>query len=216
MSLDFELNGIFPTPIYFAKLKKFTDMELKVIKLIGENQSVRNMGNSRSDDTFILRAKPFENIKKQLMRHIRQYFDKVICTSDKIVPYITQSWINYTKEGEYHHSHAHPNSLVSGVLYIDADKDNDRIFFEKRGYNRITFTVKDYNLWNSESWFFPVHTCDLIIFPSETQHKVEFKKGNNVRTSLSFNVFVKGDLGNLRDGTPLTIGDSNNLMGLDI
>ena len=94
MSLDFEMNGIFPTPIYFAKLKKFTDMELRVIKLIGENQTVRNMGNSRSEDTFILKSKPFENIRKQLMQHIRQYFNKVICTSDNIVPYITQSWIN--------------------------------------------------------------------------------------------------------------------------
>ena len=55
-----------------------------------------------------------------------------------------------------------------------------------------------------------------IIFPSETQHKVEYKKGNNVRTSLSFNVFVKGDLGNLRDGSPVTIGDSTQLMGLDM
>ena len=54
------------------------------------------------------------------------------------------------------------------------------------------------------------------MFPSETQHKVEFKKGNNIRTSLSFNVFVKGDLGNLVDGTPLTIGDSTQLTGLDI
>ena len=42
------------------------------------------------------------------------------------------------------------------------------------------------------------------------------KKGNNIRTSLSFNVFVKGDLGNLVDGTPLTIGDSTQLTGLDI
>ena len=87
MSLDYEMNGIFPTPIYFAKLIKFTDMELKVIRLM-EKQSTRNMGNSRSDDTFVLKSKHFENIKKQLMKHVRQYFDKVICTSDKIVPYI--------------------------------------------------------------------------------------------------------------------------------
>tara|TARA_E500000318_G_C3492587_1_gene185022 strand:+ start:138 stop:785 length:648 start_codon:yes stop_codon:yes gene_type:complete len=215
MSLDYEMNGIFPVPIYFTKLKKFTDMELKVIRLM-ENQSAKNMGNSRSDDTFVLKSKHFENIKKQLMSHVKQYFDKVISTSDKIVPYITQSWINYTREGEYHHSHAHPNSLISGVLYIDANKDNDKILFEKRGYHRIALTIKDYNLYNSDSWFFPVQTGDLIIFPSETQHKVEFKKGNNVRTSLSFNVFVKGNLGNLRDGTPLTIGKEKELTGLDI
>ena len=36
---------------------------------------------------------------------------------------ITQSWINFTKKGEYHHPHAHPNSLISGVFYVEADKD---------------------------------------------------------------------------------------------
>ena len=82
------------------------------------------MGNVSSKNSYVLNDKPFNNIKKQLLNHITKYFDEVISTSDKIVPYITQSWLNYTKENEYHHSHAHPNSFVSGVLYIDANKEN--------------------------------------------------------------------------------------------
>ena len=194
MSLNYEMEGIFPIPIYFAKVKKFTDMELKVVRSL-ENKTVRNEGNYFTRDTYILNSKHFQNIKKQLDEHVLNYFDKVISTKDKIAPYITQSWINYTKEGEYHHSHAHPNSLVSGILYLDADKDNDKILFEKINYKRISFSKNKYNLYNSDSWFFPVETCDLLLFPSETQHKVEYKRGKNVRTSLSFNVFIKGDIG---------------------
>ena len=194
MSLNYEMEGIFPIPIYFAKVKKFTDMELKVVRSL-ENKTVRNEGNYFTRDTYILNSKHFQNIKKQLDEHVLKYFDKVISTKDKIAPYITQSWINYTKEGEYHHSHAHPNSLVSGILYLDADKDNDKILFEKINYKRISFSKNKYNLYNSDSWFFPVETCDLLLFPSETQHKVEYKRGKNVRTSLSFNVFIKGDIG---------------------
>ena len=93
MSLDYEMNGIFPVPIYFTKLKKFTDMELKVIRLM-ENQSAKNMGNSRSDDTFVLKSKHFENIKEQVMSRVKQYFDKVISKSDIILPDRTQYWIN--------------------------------------------------------------------------------------------------------------------------
>jgi len=84
MSLDYEMNGIFPVPIYFTKLKKFTDMELKVIRLM-ENQSAKNMGNSRSDDTFVLKSKHFQNIRKQLMSHVKQYLPiKYIRTYDRI------------------------------------------------------------------------------------------------------------------------------------
>ena len=63
MSLDYEMNGIFPVPIYFTKLKKFTDMELKVVRSL-QNKSSRNLGNSRSKDSYILKSKHFKNIKK--------------------------------------------------------------------------------------------------------------------------------------------------------
>jgi len=33
------------------------------------------------------------------------------------------------------------------------------------------------------------------LFPSYLYHKVEIKQGTNVRTSLAFNVFVKGTIG---------------------
>ena len=102
-SLNYEMHGIFPVPIYLTKLKKFTDTELKVVRSL-QNKSSKNLGNSRSKDSYILKLKYFKNIKKQLDQHILNYFDKVICTSNKVVPYITQSWINYTKENEYHHS----------------------------------------------------------------------------------------------------------------
>ena len=163
------------------------------------------MGNVSSKNSYVLNDKPFNNIKKQLLNHITKYFDEVISTSDKIVPYITQSWLNYTKENEYHHSHAHPNSFVSGVLYINANKENDKIIFEKNKYQAIDLTKKDFNLYNSDTWFFPVHTGDLIMFPSDTQHKVEYKRGNNIRTSIAFNIYIKGIVGNLIKLTELKL-----------
>ena len=50
-------------------------------------------------------------------------------------------------------------------------------------------------MWNSGSWFFPVETGDLFMFPSSTTHQVETKKGNNTRISLAFNTFYKGSVG---------------------
>ena len=198
------LYGIFPTPIYISKLNKFTKQELNYVDKLSLNIN-KNMGNVSSKNSYVLNDKPFNNIKKQLLNHITKYFDEVISTSDKIVPYITQSWLNYTKENEYHHSHAHPNSFVSGVLYINANKENDKIIFEKNKYQAIDLTKKDFNLYNSDTWFFPVHTGDLIMFPSDTQHKVEYKRGNNIRTSIAFNIYIKGIVGNLIKLTELKL-----------
>ena len=63
---------------------------------------------------------------------MQDYFNKVLCAKN-VKPYITQSWLNYTRANQFHHRHEHPNSFVSGVLYINADKATDRInFYNKR------------------------------------------------------------------------------------
>jgi hypothetical protein len=92
------------------------------------------------------------------------------------------------------------------VLYFDCDKDNDKIKFSNpRGYQQISPEIKNFNLWNSETWFFPVEIGDLFMFPSSTTHQVETKKGTNTRISLAFNTFYKGTVGSNKDLTELIL-----------
>ena len=200
------INGIFSTPVYISKLeRKFTDTELKFVKK-SKLKIFPNEGNTTSNNNYILNEKPFNTLKKELDKIIKDYFDKVISPSNNIKPYITQSWLNYTEKDQYHHKHAHPNSVVSGVLYFDSDKKNDKILFSSnKGYQQISPKIKDFNIWNSETWFFPVETRDLFMFPSSTIHQVETKQGDNTRISLAFNTFYKGTVGSNKDLTELIL-----------
>jgi hypothetical protein len=96
---------------------------------------------------------------------------------------------------------------VSGVLYFDSDKEKDKILFSNTGYKQIVPTVDDtkFNLWNSQTWFFPVETGDLFMFPSSTTHQVETKQGDNTRISLAFNTFYKGTVGSNKNLTELIL-----------
>jgi uncharacterized protein (TIGR02466 family) len=199
--MEATINSIFPTPIYISKLNRdFTPLELKFVDKSKKNFT-KNDGNITSKNNYILNEKPFENIKKELDLRVKDYFKKVISSTDKITPYITQSWLNYTETNQYHHKHAHPNSLVSGVFYINCHEELDKIKFFDDKYKTIKLETKDWNLYNSESWWFTVKTGDIIMFPSSLIHMVETKEGTNTRISLAFNVFVKGTLG---DNTALT------------
>jgi len=189
------INGIFPTPIYISKLnKELTSLELKFVDK-NKKDFYKNDGNITSNNNYILNEKPFANIKKELDLRVQDYFDKVISPANNITPYITQSWLNYTEKNQYHHKHAHPNSLVSGVFYINCHEEHDKIKFFNDTYKTIRTEVKDWNMWNSESWWFPVKTGDVILFPSSLTHMVETKQGDNTRISLAFNVFIKGTVG---------------------
>jgi uncharacterized protein (TIGR02466 family) len=199
------INAIFPTPIYQSKLdRNFTEKELL---FVNNNKSVvyDNTGNTVSKNNYVLEDKSFKNLKKELDLRVKDYFDKIVSSSNNITPYITQSWLNYTENNQYHHKHNHFNSLVSGVLYINSDEKYDKINFYKDSYQSIKLDIKENNLFNSESWWFPVKTGDIILFPSSLLHMVSIKQGDNTRISLAFNIFIKGDIGEEKNLTKLKI-----------
>ena len=202
------INNLFSTPIYTTKIDRgFTKQEFQFVDN-QKNKCINNQGNINTKDNYILNRKEFKNIKKFLDKHCKEYLNTVICPKNNIELYITQSWLNYTESNQYHHKHEHPNSVVSGVFYFDSDIKNDKILFShSRGYQQISPTIDNtkFNLWNSGTWFFPVKTSDLFMFPSSTTHQVETKKGNNTRISLAFNTFYKGSVGSNTELTELIL-----------
>ena len=204
--MESTINGIFPTPIYISSIDR--ELNQKELSFINKTKLdvFKNEGNTSSNDNYILNNKAFKNLKELLDLKVEDYFNKVIAPSNTITPYITQSWLNYTETNQYHHKHQHPNSLVSGVFYINCNEQFDKIIFYKKDiYQTIKPEIKEWNLWNSESWWFSVKTRDLIMFPSSLTHMVETKKGTNTRISLDFNVFIKGKFGNNKELTELIL-----------
>jgi len=190
------IENLFPTPIYMSNIDRtFTKQELQFVTE-QKKHCKNNTGNINTKDNYILNRKEFKNIKKFIDKSCQDYLEKIISPKNNIELYITQSWLNYTEENQYHHTHAHPNSVVSGVLYFDCDKENDQIKFTNPvGYQQIKPEIKDFNIWNSETWWFALETGQLVMFPSSTTHQVETKQGTNTRISLAFNTFYKGTLG---------------------
>jgi hypothetical protein len=80
----------------------------------------------------------------------------------------------------------------------------DQIMFFKEGYSQIKLEPKDFNMHNSESWFFNVKSNQLAIFPSSLTHMVP-PTDTEERVSISCNSFPVG-----------IIGDSNKLTGLNL
>jgi uncharacterized protein (TIGR02466 family) len=202
----YTIHNLFPIPIYMTNMDRpFTKQELKFAEE-QKKHCTKNEGNINTKDNYILNRKEFKNIKKFLDAACKDYLERIICPKNNIELYITQSWLNYTEENQFHHRHAHPNSIISGVLYFNSDNDNIK-FFNPKQYHQISPQIDEdkYNIWNSSSWWFPVETGQLVMFPSSTTHQVDTKKGNNTRVSLAFNTFYKGAIGSNSSLTELIL-----------
>jgi len=190
-----EISGVFPIPVYISNLDRpFTKEEMQIFTT-AEKKVVPNAGNITSANNYILNEKGMENLKDILTAHVAEYIKRIHAPKYPMVPYITQSWANYTKKNQYHHTHEHPNSFISGVLYINANEAHDKITLHKKGYQQIKPVPTEWNWYNSDSWFYTVKTGMIILFPSGTTHNVETKEGDNKRISLAFNTFFKGTMG---------------------
>ena len=184
------IENLFPTPIGFFKYEDKIDTEFL------KNQEQRpNEGNSSSVNKYILKQKKLFDLANFIEKSLHTYLMSTHCPKNDVHLRITQSWLNWTKPGQYHHKHAHPNSLISGCYYVSANKESDKIFFYRDGYERIKFPPIEWNQYNSESWWYPVGTGDLILFPSSLTHMVEPVGGENTRISLAFNTFPTGYVG---------------------
>lgn len=188
-----KINNLFPIPVAFFNLgRDLTDIENEFIK---NQDHYANEGNTTSKDRKILKNKELTELREFIEDSVTEYFKSVQAPKYDVSLYLTQSWANYTEAGQYHHKHSHSNSIVSGVFYSQANRNVDRIYFYKEGYERIKLPTDDYNLYNSDSWWFEVGSGDLILFPSNLAHMVQTKEDENTRISIAFNTFLKGYIG---------------------
>ena len=207
-SLQPTIYKIFPCPVFIVKRNlELSFKEYEDVQDVIKEGMHKSQGNSISDNNYIFNNK-LKEIKQFCEQQIKIYAEEVINPKEDLDFYITQSWLNITKPGQFHHSHYHSNSIISGVFYISTE-ENDRITFQDPNLKikkLISFVEKKYNVWNSPIGSFPSITNELVLFPSWLNHKVDInEKATKDRISISFNTFVKGNLGTRKDLTEIII-----------
>jgi uncharacterized protein (TIGR02466 family) len=198
------VNNLFPTAVAGFELGR--DLSEVEREHLFNLETRPNQGNVTSVDNNVLNKPELQSLTEFLNNSQQEYFTTVYAPKTDANLCITQSWVNYTKPGQFHHKHAHPNSLISGVFYIQAAKETDKLYFFKDGFQQLKVIPKDFNVYNSDSWWLAAATGTLYLFPSSLTHMVEQVKGEDTRISLSFNTFPRGIIGDEIGLTGLKLG----------
>ena len=194
------IMDLFPTPLYINNIDAPLINQQKNYLL--NLPKILNMGNLRSESGYIFEYPLFTELKKTINEHIKEYVN-IVYPNCNLDVYITQSWANYTDHNQYHHKHHHPNSFISGVFYVNAIKNEDMIKFYKDFLPMYQINHNQPNNYNSGDVTILVETGDLVLFPSNFQHNVPPTTSKETRISISFNTFIRGNLGDEDSSTAL-------------
>ena len=206
------IENIFPSvvPVYNVNRGfSLNEKERQEIDSVIAEGMIQYEGNTASENKFLFDSK-LPDLRSFCEEHISEYVRQVIRPKNKSLEfYITQSWLNVTKQNEHHEIHNHPNSIISGVYYFT---DNSIIIFTSPFADLVSKTIsiesEIYNSWNFANYNECGQTWNkgtLILFPSYLTHRVPKNKSLDVRISLSFNVFVRGELGTINNLTYLDL-----------
>ena len=203
--MQHDLMNMFATPLYRATLgRPFTHGELDFFRE-ALSDCVESIANFSSRDKNVLNNPALKALHDTLQQHLDEYFKTIFNTSNKVSLKITQSWLTLSRQGESHHVHTHPNSVASGVLYINL-AENDGISFHRNEDNLWhELLPAQENYFNAKRYFINTSVGDIILFPSHVRHGVREVTDAVERVSLSFNSFFEGELGKEEFATAIKI-----------
>ena len=180
-------HELFPTVIATDRYAGEVDFNIRLTPLTMGTSHYISLNHSLLDLDYL------SELKEYILEKLKVYYRQVL-SEESIDPYITQSWLNITEKNQGTHPHRHPNSIVSGVFYVEAD--DEIIFYDTNGSSFNTkCSVKKMK----------VSKNDLILFPSTLLHYVPNNTKTRTRITIAFNTFATG-----------TFGDHNILTGLNL
>ena len=201
------IEPLLSKPLYRGKIKELSDEELFILdkdmkrQIQNGHPDQRSIINKRSENDRVLNHKELNRFHYECLSHVRKFFYDILAVDERHTEiFITQSWLNLNESGQTHPPHWHPNSVLSGVIYL-CTNDNDAICFEgKPVFPGLAFSENENSNSTSKLSDFmcqrvKVEKNDIILFPSNCFHSVELVDDRKLpRVSLAFNTSVSGAL----------------------
>jgi len=159
-----------------------------------------------SETSSLLKNKTLAPLKKFIIGKAEEYTRDVLEIEDKI--YLTQSWSTINNTNASHKIHDHPNTFISLVYYAQCKEG--AIHFQLytssiRECFNFSYSIKKFNIYNSQNWGLPVKTGDIVLFPGHIYHGSSPHKSPEPRIIVGANFFLKGSLGSKKQVSLITL-----------
>jgi uncharacterized protein (TIGR02466 family) len=188
--------NLFPTPVSYTK-NFLNDDEIKLLfnyclenKDVNASQLILNdaVTSHKEHKDFLFEAVLNENIPKDIYNKLLQEIINYSRVSGYGFVKIANSWFNIQNEGSVLTAHCHPQSIVSGALYINVDEHSSPIYLHNPNPLSNFACVSDSTEHGHKHVKVTPENGDLLLFPSWLQHGSHYEQNQTPnRVVISFN-----------------------------
>jgi uncharacterized protein (TIGR02466 family) len=194
-----ELLPLNPIPLYITKSegKEFDNIQKELLELCNtiKFEKIKNWDTY----THSLSYKPFKSNLLQdkkcvhslefIKKSVKEYLQSIGFHCPSVPLSMPNSWITKTQKNESAHIHTHQGSHISGVYYIKTNGEDGNLYFPNIHRSSASNPIIGCSTHLTDA---PLETGILMLFPSDLSHGVKENRTDNIRYSLSFNIFING------------------------
>lgn len=196
------ITALFPTPLISGELEDTSicdKLEKRILEMRDNKEGNFEAGNFVTYDNLHSpeMGEPFIEFGRIVLAETQNFLDFLGVKRD--AHYISGMWANVTNPNHRHPVHMHPNSLLSGILYIKTpEKCGSTAFVDPRPAARVFEPSYDRMFeFNAGLFRFPPKRGTLVMWPSWLYHGVDrgFTEDETAdRISIAFNVMILGKI----------------------
>lgn len=185
---------IFTTSIY-EKTNFLNKDEFEQLNSIIKQNQVYKQHSELIGDAVSSHSHDYENNFLNNCVNIKDKIQKEISVCSKIIGYdnliLTNSWSNIQRKGSILNYHCHPNSMVSGVLFLKVDEFSSKIYFKNPNPIIYNLDFRERNYDNFETFSIVPQPGLLLMWPSWLMHGSNNEINNSgERVVISFNTSI--------------------------
>lgn len=191
MKANIDTLMLFPTPVHIIRYEDTSFCDVYAQKLLSyvdhERLNKRFIWTS-SDDLET-------NVEFSHIRNMIEYESSEVFKTQNLNPSdfkLSCMWANVHKNGGKHHIHQHPNSYLSGVLYLSAPENNTGklMLIDPRPAKTMIYPdFSDSSVMSDRGYYIKPQKGMMVLFPSWLEHGTEYVDLNDdeYRICISFN-----------------------------
>ena len=194
------LQYFFPTVMQVSEIEKSSDLNRRLVTAVHDVRS--NIPNAKPEmwscdlyTTFaypqslgLLKREPFSDLEPIILREATRFGHELSLQIETYPPRVTDFWVNIFGKGHAQDVHRHPNSIISGIYYVQAPEDAGSLVLHAPADDELMPPVERSNPLNSGTQLWQPVAGQMLLFRSWLRHSVMPNRSDEERISVAFDI----------------------------